>query len=277
MAYGSGIYVISVLFILLCAGMAWAVLRHRSVKTQRIVILCIMLLNVFQHFMKPFIYPLYANTGFSHVVTAYNVCAFMIIISPAVYLWGNRLLRNFLCIVGTAAGIGTIIFPVWYIGTDVSDLWPSYVRYYICHGLLFLSSLLTMLLNHHRPSYKEFWHVGLGFLMDLFVVLVNNVIFISAGLYLQADSQDIYGSLWIDNPCLLMGPSEALSWIADISRIFTPDVFLGNNPAGRYAPILWYAVPVYLGISIICMLLFCAIDHKNFSADLDRLKKRKSE
>lgn len=274
MNYGSGFWTISILFPLLCVFALWAVLRRCPRKTQRLFILILMLLNVFQHFLKPFIYPQYAGTGLSHLVTAYNMCSFLIMISPVVFLWGNRFFRNFLYVVGTAAGIGTIIFPVWYIGLDIAALGWDYARFYICHSLLFAGSLLPLLLGHHRPSYKEFWQVGLGFLMGLFVILVNNVICISAGLYLGADSRDIYSGLWQTNPCMMMGPPASLPWIANVARIFTPSVFLGNNPSGNFAPILWYAVPLYLVISIISMFLFFAMDRKNLLADLRRLSKR---
>lgn len=274
MHYGSGFHILSILFILMCVFGVWAILRRCSLKIQRLVILGFMLLNILQHFLKPHLYPHYAGMGFSHLQTAYNVCAFLIIISPAVFMWGNRLLRNFLYLIGTVAGMGTIVFPVWYIGMDVSALGWDYARFYTCHGLLFMSSLLPLLLNHHKPSYKEFWHVGLGFLLTLVFVLANNVIFISAGLYAGADIHNIYGSLWIDNPCMLMGPPDSLSWLTDVVRIFTPSVFLRNNTTGTFAPILWYALPVYLAISIVTAFIFAAIDRKNLSKDLCRLIKK---
>lgn len=272
MRYGSGVHILSVLVALLCLGGTWAILRRCSVKRQQLAVLGIMLLNAAQHFLKPFLYPQYAGTGFSHVETAYNVCAFLIIISPVVYLRGNRLFRNFLWVIGTVAGIGTIAFPVWYIGRDLSVLWRDYVRFYICHSLLLCSSALPLLLGHHKPSYKEFWQVGLGFLLALVFVLANNVAFISAGLYSGTHSRDIYAGLWKDNPCLMMGPPEALSWLADISRMFTPAIFLGENPAGICVPILWYAIPLYLGISLGSFLLFAAMDRKNFAAALRKKK-----
>ena len=274
MRYGSGIYILSVAAALLCVFGAWALLRRCSRRVQRITVLGIMLLNLLQHFMKPVLYPQYAGTGFSYVQTAYNVCALLIISSPAVCLWGNRFLRNCLYVIGTVAGIGTIVFPVWFMGMEVSELGWEYARFYICHLLLLLGSALPLLLRHHRPEFREFWHVGVGFFLALVLVLANNVIMISAGCYTGADSRDIYGALRAHNPCMMMGPPPTMPWIADAARALSPDVFLGDNPAGAYVPILWYAIPVYLGINLLSFVIFAAMDHKNFRADLRRLIKK---
>lgn len=274
MYYGSFFYILSVLFALLCVLVTWKILRPRSFKVQRITILAITLLNIFQHFFKPVLYPQYSEMGFSHLQTAYNVCALMIIISPAVYLWGTCFLRNFLYVIGTFAGIGTIILPIWFIGMDVSELGWEYGRYYICHLFLLLSSSLPLLLNHHRPGYRNFWHVGLGFLTALVFVLANNVILITSGYYAGVDSRDIFGALWDNNPCMMMGPYEPAPWVADLAVVFSPSVFLGNNPAGTYVPILWYAIPLYLGISFLSFILFAALDRKNLKADFRRLRKK---
>lgn len=277
MHYGSGLYLFSILFLLLCLTGAWVILRRCCVNVQRFAVLLLMVLNVFQHVMKPILYPHYRGQGFSHVVTAYNMCAFLILLSPAVYLWGNRLFRNFLYVMGTVAGIGAIVFPIWFIGMDPTELGWEYVRFYTCHVLLFLSSLLPLLLGHHKPSYKEFWQVGLGFLLALCAILVNNMILISAGFYKGAVGGDMYTILLQHNPCMMMRPWGSASWILAFVRIFSPSVFLGNNPSGNFVPILWYAVPLYLTISFFCLVLFCAMDRKNLSADMKRLSKNNRE
>jgi hypothetical protein len=73
----------------------------------------------------------------------------------------------------------------------------------------------------------------------------------------------------------MMGPPAAQSHIVKVVRFFTPPVFLGKNPSGNFAPILWYAVPLYLAISIGAMLLFFAVDRKNLAADLRRKRTKR--
>ena len=48
---------------------------------------------------------------------------------------------------GSVAGIAAIALPVWYIGMDVSELGWDYARFYICHALLFITSVLPLLLG----------------------------------------------------------------------------------------------------------------------------------
>lgn len=268
MEYGSGIYMISVGGLLLLAVGAWAVLRRCTDKVQRIAVFSVMLLNVLQHFLKPFLYPQYAGQGFSYNMTAYNLCALLIILSPVAYLWKNRFLRNFVLMVGAVAGLSAIVFPVWFIGRPVWSLQWHYGRFYICHALLFLSSVLPLALGHHRPSYKEFWQVGLAFLLGLCVILINDVLLICAGIYPKIGTMGMYELLLETNTCLMMGPPKGLPWLTDIIGIFSPSFFMGNNPAGQYVPILWYAIPLYLGITVTALLVFSAMDHKNLAADI---------
>lgn len=275
MDYGSPFYIVSLLFLLGITALIWAVLRKRDARVQRLVILALMLVNTFQHFFKSVIYPQYMGTGFTSISTAYNMCAFLIILSPVVFLWGGRFFKDLIFFVGSVAGIAAIAVPYWYIGMEVSELGWDYGRFYFCHAVLFVTSIMPLLLGSYRPCYKAFWRVGFGFIFALGVILVNDVICIALGLYPGADVDDLYGSLLRIDPCLLMGPSEELSWVTDVVRVFSPSVFLGNNATGRYAPILWYAVPLYLGITLIAFVLFIIADRKNFIADVRRLCAKK--
>ena len=253
MYYGSPFYIASLAALPVLAGLIYAVLRRCGKKTQRAIVLLLMLANTAQHFLKPFLYPQYQGTGFSSVVSAYNMCAVLIISSPFVLLWGGKFLKNFVFSVGSVAGIAAVALPFWYIGMDVSELGWDYARFYICHALLFITSLMPLLLGLYRPRWQEFWQVGIGFFLALGVIAINDVIFIHLGLYPGTDSADIYGSLMKLNPCGIMAPPAGLPWLEGIVRIFTPDIFWG-------IPFLWYAIPLYLGVSLIALVLFLLAD-----------------
>lgn len=270
MAFGSLFHLGSVLLVLLATAIIFLLLRNRSHKLQKISILTVMLLNTLQHLFKFLIYPPYYGTGFSIYSTAYNVCAVLILSAPVVFLWGNRFWKNFLYFIGTVAGIGTTLFPYWVFGTPIAELGWNYYRFYICHGLLFVSCALPLLLGFHRPRYQEFWQVGLGFLLTLCVILVNNVIFMTVGLYPQGQGRALYDQLLNINPCMMIAPKEDFIWLKKILEIGSADVFLGNNPAGRYAPILWYAVPVYVGISLASFGIFVLLDRKKFRESMKK-------
>lgn len=253
MYFGSPFYIASLVVQLMLAGLTWAILHRCRKKTQRTIVLLLMLINTAQHFLKPLIYPQYRGTGFSSIVSAYNMCAVLIILSPFVLAWGSRFFKNFVFFVGSVAGIAAIAVPFWYIGMDVSQLGWDYARFYICHALLFITSLMPLVLGLYKPRWQEFWQVGLGFFLALGVIVVNDCIFIRLGLYPGTDAADLYGSLLKMNPCGIMAPPEGLPWLADIVRIFTPDFLWG-------IPFLWYAIPLYVGISLIALVLFLLSD-----------------
>ena len=253
MYYGSPFYIGSLVFLLMLAGLTWALLRRFSRKVQNGIVLILMFINTAQHFLKPLIYPQYWGTGFSSIISAYNMCAVLIIFSPFVLLWGGKFAKNFVFFVGSVAGIAAIAVPYWYIGLDVSALGWDYARFYICHALLFITSLMPLVLKLHRPKWHEFWQVGLGFFLALGIILLNDCIFIRLGLYPGTNAADVYGSLLRLNPCGVMAPPAGLPWLEGIVRAFTPDIFWG-------VPFLWYAIPLYLGISLIALVLFLLAD-----------------
>ena len=271
MHIGSLFHIGSVVFILILSIAVLFILKKFNERTQRTILLIFMILNTLQHFLKPLIYPQYWGSGFSSLSTAYNMCAVLIILSPFVFVSNNRFLKNFVLFIGSVAGLGAIAIPVWYLGKPVSELGWDYIRFYICHGLLFISSFLPLVLRLHSAKYYEFWQIGLGFLMALCIILINDVIFMSVGLFPGADPENLYQSLVHTNPCLMMGPKESMSWLTDIIKYFSPSLFMGNNASGNYAPILWYAIPLYLGISIISFVVFSLVDWKNFSKDIKKL------
>ena len=274
MYYGSVAYMLSIIILLIVTATVYLVLRKCKEKIAKLVIFSIMLVNVLQHLLKSVIYPIYFGQGFTAISSAYNMCAFLILISPAVFLSKSRLFKNFLYFVGTVAGIAAIAVPQWYIGKPISELGVSYFRFYLCHALLFISSIMPLLLGFHKPSYKEFWQVGLGFLFALCCIVINDFLFMATDLYPGADIHDFFDSMQRINPCGLMGPPKSLPWVAHLVSPFSPDFLLGDNSLGVPIPILWYAIPVYLGIGSVCAVLFAILDRRNFTRDISRLSEK---
>jgi len=277
MNYGSLFYVLMLLGLAVLAAGTWLILRRCSAKTQRFAVLGLMLLNVAQHLLKPWIYPMYRGQGFSHIMTAYNMCATLILLSPLALLCKNRLLKNFVFFVGSVAGVVAVAVPVWYIGKPVADLGWDYARFYICHALLFVTSLMPLVLGLHRPSYREMWHVGVGFLLALCVILLNDFAVMAMGCYPGADIRSFYQSMLKINPCGLMGPPQALPWVEKLVRPLSLPVFMGANPGGMYVPILWYAIPIFLGITVASAILFGVLDRDNLRTDLRKWNERKKK
>lgn len=251
--YGSIMYFAYIFLALFVCLFFYFLLRKRSNIVKKTAVFLIALLNFAQHIFKGQIYPQYQDHFSAHLSSAYNVCAFMILISPFVILFGTQLSKNYVTYLGTFAGMVAMVVPYWFIGKPAFN-WDVY-RFYICHGLLFVSSILPALLGLHTLQWKHCWKIGLLFFVMLALILLNDALFIRLGLYPVENPDDLFASLSKVNPGWSMRPDAKFAWLVDIIALFTPSFFLGNNPWGVYLPILWYAIPLYFAMTA----LVCAV------------------
>lgn len=274
--YGSFMYFMYIfLAIGLCAGIFFAI-RKRSDKVKRLTILIISLINLAQHLFKFIIYPHYWDDFSPHLSSAYNVCAFLIITTPFVLIFGNELLKNYMTYLGSIAGMIAMLVPYWFIGQSAFQ-WEAY-RFYLCHSLLFISSILPALVGLHKLRWKHFWKMGILFLVMLGIIILNDIFFVAIGAYSGTDSNDIYGSLCAINPCWsVIPPSGEFEWLINIIAFFSPSFLMGNNSSNFYVPILWYAIPIYLGITLVAFTVCVLIDLRAFKGDFSLFKGKLKE
>ena len=251
--YGSIMYFAYILAAVGVCFLCYYLLINQPSWLKKTAVFLIALANFAQHIFKAQVYPQYHNDFSPHLSSAYNICAFIILVSPFVLLFGNQLLKNFITYVGSFAGMGAMLIPYWFIGKTAFG-WDVY-RFYICHGLLFVSSFLPALLGLHKLEWKHCWKIGLLFLVMLSIILVNDAVFIHLGLYPVKNTENLFASLSEVNPGWSMHPTAQFDWLVDIIALFTPSFFLGNNPWGVYIPILWYAIPLYLGITLLVCVM----------------------
>ena len=277
--YGSAAYFIYIAAALVfCAGI-YIVLRGKSQKIQKYVILGIMLANIIQHLLKSFIYPGYEGLGFSAFNTAYNMCAALILISPIALCFNFRLLRDFVFYVGSFAGIIAIVVPYWHVGADALD--PEAVRSFICHALLFATSILPILLGLHKPSYRCFYKIGIVFILFLCIITLNDLLCIVIGIYPGLSDMSLLDALYAANPVWAFGPPDNFAFALDVAKIFSPDSWVSFGERGRCLPILWYAIPLYLFITVAAFFVCAIADRKVFISDfkkyIQKIKLRKNK
>ncbi len=243
--------------------------KSKSEKAQKCLVLTLALMNVIQHLFKMYIYPQY-DGGFNALSSAYNMCATLILLSPLVYLIPSRIFRDFVLYIGTAAGIVAILIPYWNIGTPAFS-WEVY-RFFICHVLLFASSILPLLFRHHRPSWKCFYKLPLCFFAVIALIIINDIAFIYMGLYPGFNSGDLSGALEAANPVWSFGPPQEFNFVVDIAKFLSPDIFVGDNPTGKLVPVLWYFIPLYIGICILSFPICALADFDNFKSDMKKYR-----
>ena len=251
--YGSIMYFAYLLAAVGLCLLFYFLLRKQSVRVKKTAVFFIALANFAQHIFKAQLYPQYRDNFSPHLSSAYNICAFLILISPFVVLFGGQLIRNFVSCVGAFGGMGAMLIPYWFIGKSAFG-WEVY-RFYICHALLFISSFLPALLGLHKLEWKHCWKIGLLFFGMLFLILVNDAVLIHFGLYPVSNKENLFAALSELNPGWSMHPTAQFEWLVDIIAFFSPSFFLGNNPWGVYIPILWYAIPLYLGITLLVCIM----------------------
>lgn len=255
--------------LLVVAGLVglFFLLRNRSQRTKWIVIAVITWVNVAQHLLKSVLYPHLWGTGFSFLNTANNVCAFLVLLMPFMGRWGSQAQKDFIYTTGFAAGLSAMLFPACFVNQTLPG-WELF-RFYFCHGLLLYSAALPLLLGIHRISWKSWYKFAPQFVLMLALVLLDNILCIYMGITPGATPENMNLVLWGQNPLWMMGPPEGFEWMAALLEPFTPDVFLR---AGHYVPILWYAWPLFIPMSLAALGLFALVDRKRFREDVKRAR-----
>ena len=252
--YGSVMYYAYIAALLFVCFLCYKLIKKSGKVLQKFFIFLLALVNLVQHVFKGFIYPQYQGNYDLSLSTAYNFCALLIIVAPFIILFGNQLLKNFFSYAGIICGILTFGFPYWFLNQSALN-WEVY-RYYICHGLLFITAILPVLTKVTKLDLKYFWVMGLLFFVGLGIVLVNDIVLIRMGIMPSKGS--LLETLNALNPAWTMHPPANFEWLVDIFKSISPSFLLGNNPWGMYIPILWYAIPLYL-LTVMAVLIMSVL------------------
>jgi hypothetical protein len=234
----------------------WYLLRNKSRSIQKTVIFAITLLNLLQHMLKIYIYPQYWGEPFGARSTAYNMCAFLIMASPFIFLFGSELWRNFITYVGTVAGSMSLCVTYW-----MADPLEEQLRFVICHGLLLITSCLPALLGIYKINCRKCWRLPFVFYACLMILIVNDVITYSLGIAGDVSGITLHEFLLSENPCWAMCAPIEYPIAGKIAAFLSPKAFEG-------VPILWLAIPFFLIVTLAAIGLGSIFDNKRFKADL---------
>lgn len=215
------------------------IFRKRSQRTKYLVLGVIIGLNLIQHLLKFWVWPHMRGRAFGIEETAYNVCAFMLLLCPLSVYGKSNLLKQFQFYVGTVAGICAPFVPYWFVGKSL--LTWEFFRFWACHVLLFLSSFLPAVWGMVEFRLKDGWKFGFLFLGMLGLILLNNTLVYTL---LGYEGESLKGAIYGLNPVWMMGPPRGENVFKDILTAVTLP-FFKNAESGRFTPILWYVLPVY--------------------------------
>jgi len=237
MYYGSPAYFLTIFAAALIVASVYFLFKGKPF-AEDCALFCLAVGNLLQHFYKPFVWPHLRGGMFSYIQTAYNVCAFLIIVTPFVLIWGNSLFKQFVCFVGTFGGILPFIVPQWFIGKSIFT-W-EFLRGFVCHVLLLCTSLLPLLWKKTRLSEHNALAVGIGFFGMLGLVFSDNLICIVAGL--MGKNAPLWETMLRLNPLWIMSPPQTFPLFNAILNGFSFGIKCGPLP---YVPVLWYFLPMF--------------------------------
>lgn len=274
--YGEPLYYILIALVAPFTLTIFLLLKNKSKGIKSLTVSLITLLNLFIHLFKLFLFPHYSPTAESaYMCTAYTTCALIIITSPFIFIGKNDALKDFLFIVGGAAGIFALIFPHSVISaSNAGNLSPwEIVRYYLNHYLIIASSILPVALKLHRLNYRNFIKLPIIFLLYHITVFANDAVLICAGYMGEYGSDTLYEGLCFWNPSrsvLLTDTSPlVLSVMNGFINALTPKIFLTDiNGESFLWPILYYTPALSVGIMILEIIEYGAGDFARIKSDV---------
>lgn len=233
--------------------------KHKSKKFIRNFVFGMLFLNFIVHFLKLTFHPY--STYFPNSlrnITFENICAVNTLIFPWIYLSKNKLLNDYLVILGIISGIGACVFPFQSTGFETISL--DIIRFYFSHTILFLAPLILVFSGQHKIELKNIFKIPFIFYFVCIIILTNEVILMALGI-VDGNMQSLLNPN-IRNFALIFGPNHHLKKFRWLYEPFVPKIFktvpFGPN-AGEvlYWPIIWLVIPAYIYlVHIGCLIYF---------------------
>lgn len=234
-------------------------LRKRSDKTKRIVLLSLLFFNFALHFLKQ-AFPPYIDrfpTSFAQS-TMQNICAVSTVLFPFFYLFKKQnILHDYAYFIGVVGGAAGVFYP-----TETFNKPPlafDTIRFYVCHIILLIVPLSAAILNMYRPRLKMFWAIPFMFLLWQAIICANDYTLIATGL-VKGTFKDLFNP-GFRNSSFTFGIRPEFSWSKPffdpfIPSFFKTDAFNLNDGNPFYFPVLWligpafiYFIPFYIIVS----------------------------
>ena len=244
-------------------------LKHKSDTYRYRFIYGLILLNLIVHFAKVLIYP---YTTVEHIwtkVSFENVCAISVLTFPFLFFAKNKVLKDYMIMVGIASGIITFIYPVDAISEYFNGAILGYkhafsietIRFYTSHYLLFLAPFLMMHYHMHELSIKRIYWMPLMLFMILIIAFINELFITWIGWVPAEEFFDPAKR----NPSFVFGVRGDLTGLGAFLGFMVPE-FLRVNPwfeGHAYFPVIWLLIPaiIYGGLIALLFVFVYDFDH----------------
>lgn len=261
-------------WLLLSAGLVvglYFLLRHRSTKTQKIVLFSLLAVGLLLHFLKVYIPP-YSVDEARMLRDAWfvNICAANIALFPFLFFIKNKYVKDYMFYIGVLSGLLALFYPEEPLAKsnqlgETLDI----LRFYYHHWMVMAVPLLMVLFKHHTLSYKRVWCVPIGLLLVMLFILLNQLFQSEIG-FIPVRDGDMF-DINFKNSSYIWGPDGDA--IGEFLAIFCPDFFT-KIPVGPYAgqekywPWFWLIFPCFILVVPLSFALSMIFDHKKFAQDV---------
>lgn len=263
-------------FILLGAGIIlglYFLLKNKSIKTKKIVLVSLLFLNLALHFSKIFYEPYLSDPNrLMRDLWFINICGASVFFFPFIFLSKSNAWKDFMFYLGILSGFLALVFPTEAFGDNVLtlDLW----RFYFCHIIIIAVPLLMVILKVHTLDYKRIWKMPFIMMVYLLFIMCNQILQSELGIVALRGSN--ITDVVYTNTSFIWGPTDPL---AVVFTIFTPE-FMTTIPWGEFAgePKYWpffYLLPAVFIYFITLPFFMCLPwQFKKIKADLIALKRK---
>lgn len=257
-------------------------LRKKNTKFQKSVLFFFLALGFLMHFLKVYIPPYSVDEARMLRDSWFvNICAANIALFPFFFFSKKNCIKDYMFYIGMISGLIALFYPQEPIAkVDQLGEQLDIIRFYYHHWMLLTIPLLTVLLGHHKLSYKRILSAPTGLLLLMLFIMLNQIFQSELGFVPLRDQNDFFG-IGYKNSSYIWGPGTDDA-IGNFLAIFTPK-FFRTVPVGEFAgqtkywPWFWLILPVYLLVTPLAFLLSMIFDHKAFAEDMKKLTKKTNQ
>lgn len=247
--FGNGFHFMYMCISLIYCVLLYLILRKKSEKTIRIVLLVILFLNFALHFLKLAFVPYINNLPTSiSKITIENLCAGSTILFPFIFLIKKQnVLHDYMYFIGFCGGLGAIIYPTEAFGQPAFSF--EAFRFFFCHMNLIGVPLVSAILGINRPRLKKFWAIPLLFLAHESIICLNEIFLIKVGVIKHSWSQFFDRNMRNCSFVFGLAPAfDSLRFLFDplVPFFFKTDAFNINGGVPFYFPVLWLIIPAFV-------------------------------
>ncbi|MCR5349185.1 MAG: hypothetical protein K6E59_06245 [Bacilli bacterium] len=216
-----------------------------------------------------------------------NLCATLIVVSPFIFHWGNKYMKDYMYYMGVISGILVYLVPTGAMRSDITGLDYAFetARFYFCHWPMVVCGILMVEQGFHKLDWKRLWAIPFLYCAVLAIISLDQILF---GPILKVPG---YPTEWLGENGVLYRANFASVW-TNQSMQFGPqpgvDAILGwaypylipglmtfqVDGVLYFTPVIWIFPFIAIGTALLGPLMALPFEHRQMGIDLVALGQR---